>query len=172
MNQHTSQLALPGGPDTATDSLHVAAVSSGSCHAVFGIEQRDAAAARDFDGEVTTAPGEPVDVDVTCVREQACSQPELKWVGQRHRRSGRPAALAAVLSDLAGNPVKGEQIDFWLGSTLVCSATTDGDGLAKCRIPTGSLALGFYVVTARFTGAPGLPPAEVSVPFHVRPATT
>ncbi|MFF6842335.1 IPT/TIG domain-containing protein [Streptomyces tanashiensis] len=72
--------------------------------------------------------------------------------------------LSATLTDITtGKPISGATVKFTVGTTTVCSATTNPAGIATCTGPCPVIAvllnLGY---TASYNGAPALEPATAT----------
>lgn len=77
------------------------------------------------------------------------------------------ATLQARLTDAAGAPLVGKQLNFSLGSQSA-SAVTDGGGLATVSVPVSD-APGDHHASVNFAGQEGaLSPSIASVPFEIR----
>ncbi|MFH8725080.1 IPT/TIG domain-containing protein [Streptomyces termitum] len=72
--------------------------------------------------------------------------------------------LSATLTDTTtGRPVPGQNVAFTIGSTTVCTATTNSAGTAECTgvVPVLTALLALHC-NAAFTGTPALAPATAA----------
>jgi hypothetical protein len=106
------------------------------------------------------------DFDLDLLRQRAgLPGTALTFVGSMAQGFGDPAALAAILLDVSGNPVAGATVDFTLSSQS-CAGVTDADGTATCTI-TPNEAAGVHTITASFAGNDAFVGSSASANFAV-----
>jgi hypothetical protein len=98
----------------------------------------------------------------TAANSAPASQTVSKAATKMTATPSHTAVSAKLLRTDDGRPVAGQRVTFKAGTTLVCTATTNAAGVAKCPTPTGAKANAIrnnhgytatYAATANYLGA-------------------
>lgn len=146
-----------GGGEPGVDSLHRLVQADGLAGVNYDGPDEIAGAAKWHLG--TLDPGEAVSVpvlfstshtDFGLAPEVVPPAPVIAYIGDTEGCPSAASALAARLSDEAGNPIPGKSVQFVIGDQTT-TAETDGSGVAAISVQLQQ-SPGSYMVTASFLG--------------------
>jgi hypothetical protein len=175
------------GTPVANRTVHFALGSGGAQQTCSGSTDRTGTAGCTI-GNVAQPPATSIPLTVsfagdggfkpatTTVRLTAQSPTTLTYTGPTSLVNGSPAAVAASLTDGAGNAVINRTVRFELGTGTgqqACTGVTDGGGTARCTIdPVNQPPAPTVPLTISFAGDAGYLGSSVSVRLQLKTPTT